>query len=141
MVIEFFGDDISGPIYEFGSLQVGQSDFGDMRYLFPGKEFVGCDLLEGPGVDLIMDATDIKLMDNSVGCVLMLEMLEMCRDPLAAVMEAHRILKRSGLFMASTIGPGWPIERFPPDYWRITPRAFEEVLLRKFRSGLVNWGL
>jgi hypothetical protein len=50
MAIEYFGDDISGPVYEFGSLQVGPPDFADMRYLFPGKEFAGCDLLRGPGL-------------------------------------------------------------------------------------------
>lgn len=140
--VDNFRGYLKGPVYEFGSLQVGGNDFADMRYLFPGIEYVGCDLIEGSGVDIVMDATEMtNLENNSVGMILMLEMLEMCVDPIHAVAEARRVLKPKGILLCSSIGPSWPIEKFPPDYWRITPRAYEESLLRRFfQSGLVTWG-
>lgn len=51
---------ITEPIFEFGSLQVsGQEGFADLRPLFPNKEYVGCDIREGPGVDhrLVLELT------------------------------------------------------------------------------------
>ncbi len=40
------------PIVEIGSLQVpGQEGFADLRPLFPGRCYVGCDLRPGPGVE------------------------------------------------------------------------------------------
>jgi hypothetical protein len=47
------------PIYEFGALQVpGQEGFADLRPIFAGKEYVGCDMREGPGVDRILKASN-----------------------------------------------------------------------------------
>jgi len=43
---------IGEPIYEFGSYRVeGQEELADLRPLFPGKEYIGCDLRPGLGVD------------------------------------------------------------------------------------------
>lgn len=51
---------IKESIYEFGSLQVaGQESFADLRPLFPGLEYVGADMREGPGVDKILNLHDI----------------------------------------------------------------------------------
>ena len=39
---------ISEPIYEFGSFQVaGQEGFADVRPIFQGKEYIGCDIRGG----------------------------------------------------------------------------------------------
>lgn len=46
---------ISEPIYEFGSLQVpGQENFADIRSLFQSKKYVGADIRDGLGVDIIL---------------------------------------------------------------------------------------
>jgi len=50
------------PIYEFGSLQVpGQEGFADLRPIFEGKRYIGCDMREGPGVDLVLNLHAIDL--------------------------------------------------------------------------------
>ena len=42
---------LRGPIYEFGSYLVeGQNGLGDLRPIFRGERFVGCDMRPGPGV-------------------------------------------------------------------------------------------
>ena len=68
---------IPEPICEFGSLQVpGQVGIADLRPLFPNKKYVGADMREGPSVDVILNLHNIDLPTESVGTVLMLEILE-----------------------------------------------------------------
>lgn len=42
---------VAEPIYEFGALQVlHYASYADLRPFFAGKQYVGCDMREGPGV-------------------------------------------------------------------------------------------
>ena len=42
------------PIVEIGAFQVsGQEAIADLRPLFPGKNYIGCDMRPGVGVDRI----------------------------------------------------------------------------------------
>src|SRR6266702_642480 len=76
--------DCPGPVYEFGSYQVeGQVDYADLRGLFPGKVYVGCDFRPGPGVDRVEDVTAITLPNSAVGMVL-------CIEPFEPVFEVRR---------------------------------------------------
>ena len=60
LVAETF--DCPGPVYEFGSYQVeGQVEYADLRGLFPGRRYVGCDMRPGPGVDRVEDVSDLSL--------------------------------------------------------------------------------
>ena len=53
---------INGPNYEFGALQVpGQEEPLDLRQFFPEMEYVGADMREGPGVDIILNLHNINL--------------------------------------------------------------------------------
>ena len=126
------------PIYEFGALQVeGQEGFADLRPLFPGKEYVGCDLRRGPGVDRILDLHAIDLPDASVGSVLILDTLEHVEFCRKAVSEIHRILKGGGVVAASSV-MDFPIHEHPNDYWRFTPSGFRS-LFGQFETVLVDW--
>ena len=119
---------IDAPIYEFGSFQVPeQIGFADLRPLFPGKEFVGCDMREGPGVDKILDLHAIDLADESVGAILSFDTLEHVEGPRKAMQEIHRILKPGGLVVISSV-MDFPIHDYPHDYWRFTPEAFRSIL-------------
>jgi hypothetical protein len=70
------------PIYEFGSFQVpSQVDFADLRPLFRHKEYVGCDMREGIGVDKILNLHDIDIPAESVGTVLCFDTLEHVEYP------------------------------------------------------------
>ena len=71
---------VADPIVEFGSLQVpSQVEFADMRPFFPLKEYIGCDVRRGPGVDRIADLHNIAMPTESVGTILVLDTLEHCR--------------------------------------------------------------
>ena len=81
---------VSEPIYEFGSFRVpGQNNFGDLRDLFPGREYIGCDMREGPGVDKILNLHGLDLPDDSVGFVF-------CLDTLTSSIPARQWRKSIG---------------------------------------------
>ncbi len=120
--------ELSGPIYEFGALQVpGQGDAADLRPLFPGREYVGCDMREGPGVDRVLNLHALDLPDASVGSVLSLDTLEHVEYPRKAMREMHRVLQPGGVIAISSV-MNFPIHAYPDDYWRFTPAAFRSLL-------------
>ena len=126
------------PIYEFGALQVpSQEGFADLRPIFPGKEYIGCDMQEGPGVDKILNLHDIDLPPETAGTVLMLDTLEHVEFVRTAVEEAYRILKPNGILVISSVMK-FRIHNYPYDYWRFTPEAFKS-LLKPFASSFVDF--
>ncbi len=122
--------DCPGPVYEFGSYQVeGQVEYADLRSLFAGKGYVGCDMRPGPGVDRVEDVTAINLPDESVGTVLCIETFEHVFEVRRAFDEVHRILKPGGLFVI-TSPLNFKIHGYPDDYWRMTPSCLRRQLER-----------
>jgi len=126
-------------IYEFGALQVpGQEEFADLRTIFPGCDYVGADMREGPGVDRVLDLHSIVLPSESVGTVLCLDTLEHVEYPHQALREIHRILSPTrGVVVISSV-MDFPIHDYPYDYWRFTPTAFES-LLKPFKHSFVGF--
>ena len=116
------------PIYEFGSLQVpGQERFADLRPFFQDKEYIGADIREGPGVDVILDLHDIGLPAESVGTVLILDTLEHVEFPRKSIQNLHEILKPHGILIMSSV-MNFPIHDYPHDYWRFTPQGFKSLM-------------
>jgi SAM-dependent methyltransferase len=129
---------VAEPIYEFGAFQVpGQEHIANLRSLFPGKEYVGCDIREGTGVDKVCDLHDLDLPDEVAGTVLMFETLEHVEYPRKAISEVYRVLRPGG-FVAITSVLNFRIHEFPYDYWRFTPEAFRS-LLKEFDSSFVGF--
>jgi hypothetical protein len=126
------------PIYEFGSFQVeGQEAIADLRPLFPGKKYIGCDMRPGKGVDLLLNLHDIELPDSSAGTVLLLDTLEHVEFCRRAMSEVHRILKPGGIAIISSV-MYFPIHDYPSDYWRFTPEGFRS-LLNQFSYSMVDF--
>jgi SAM-dependent methyltransferase len=126
------------PIYEFGSLQVSeQIGFADLRPLFLDKEYIGCDIREGTGVDKILDLHAIDLPSESVGVVLCFDTLEHVEYPHKALEEIHRILKPDGIVVISSV-MDCRIHDYPFDYWRFTPEAFKSIL-KPFSNSIVGF--
>jgi SAM-dependent methyltransferase len=129
---------LNEPIFEFGSLQVSEpKEFSDIRPFFNKKKFVGCDIRNGPGVDLILDLHDIKLPSESVGTVIILDTLEHVEYPRKALKEIHRILKPNGILIITSV-MNFKIHEFPHDFWRFTPQGFES-LLNHFQNKFVGF--
>jgi len=126
------------PIYEFGSLQVpSQVGFADLRQFFPNKKYIGADMREGPGVNIILNLHAIDLPSESVGTVLILDTLEHVEFVRKAIDEVYRILKPNGILIMTSV-MNFPIHDYPYDYWRFTPEAFKS-LLKPFKSSFVDF--
>src|SRR5262245_44631417 len=117
-----------GPVFEFGSYQVqGQEGYADLRDCFPGREYLGCDMRPGPGVDRVEDVTAINLPDGRAGTVLCIETFEHVFEVRRAFDEVFRILKPGGVFVI-TSPLNFRIHGYPDDYWRMTPSCLRRLL-------------
>lgn len=126
LVAETF--DCPGPIVEFGAYQVeGQEGFADLRGMFSGKEFLGCDMRAGPGVDRVEDVSEMTLADESAGTIICLETFEHVFEVRRAFDEVYRVLKPGGLFIL-TSPFHFRIHGYPDDYWRMTPSCLGRML-------------
>lgn len=129
---------INSPIYEFGSYQTeGQEGFADLRNVFSGKDYIGCDMRLGPGVDKIIDLHDIRLETESVNTALLLDTLEHVEFPHRAMDEIYRILTPNGFTLITSV-MNFPIHSYPDDYWRFTPAAFGS-LLKRFNFSIIDY--
>jgi SAM-dependent methyltransferase len=120
--------DCPGPVYEFGSYQVeGQLDYADLRSMFAGKTYFGCDMRPGPGVDRVEDVSAISVPDQSAGTILCIETFEHVFEVRRAFDEVFRVLKPGGVFIL-TSPFHFRIHAYPDDYWRISPSCLRRLL-------------
>jgi len=135
-VVETF--DLPGPVVEIGSYQVpGQEDIIDLRTLFPGHDYLGIDVRDGPGVDRVDDVEGLSLPDSSAGTVLALSTFEHVPHFWRGFDEVHRVLRPDGaLFVCCPFY--FHIHNYPGDFWRFTPQAFE-LLLEPYPSKIIGW--
>jgi hypothetical protein len=125
------------PIYEFGSYQVYPfQEKNNLRPIFEGRQFVGTDIRPGPGVDQIIDMTDIRMDHHSIGTAICLDTLEHIQEPKTALYEVCDCLNEDGMTLIVSV-MNFPIHE-QPDYWRFTPDGFK-YLLKDFPYSYTNW--
>ena len=129
--------ELTEPIYEFGSYQVPGQEDRSIRSFFSNRQFVGCDLQLGPGVDKIMDLHSLNLSDNSVGTAILLDTIEHVKYFWKAAPEIYRVLKPDGIAIISSV-MYFPIHNYPSDYWRFTPDGFQSMT-EMFDDSLVEY--
>jgi SAM-dependent methyltransferase len=118
----------AGPVVEVGSLYPpGFEALCNLRPFFDGREYIGCDIRPGLGVDRREDAQALSFADKSVGTVLLFEILEHLPNPHRAVAEAWRVLREDGLLGVS-VPFNYRLHGFPSDYWRFTSSGVYTLL-------------
>ena len=129
---------LRGPIYEFGSyLAEGQEMLADLRPLFAGQQYIGCDLRPGPGVNRIEDLAALTLDDETAQTIICVETLEHVFEARRAVEEMIRVLAPGGvILMAAPLD--FHIHDHPSDYWRLTPSCVTRMLA-PLDAVLVGW--
>jgi len=103
--LRWVSDAIDGM--EFGSVvELGARDVnGSVRWLFDCDRYIGVDVGDGPGVDVVCDAADY-LPEEQVDCVVSTEMLEHAPRARDIVFQVFHMLKPGGVFVMTAAGPG-----------------------------------
>jgi hypothetical protein len=112
-----------GPYLEIGT-KVGQTQ--KIRELFHNSEYVGLDMEDGPGVDVVADLTDDFMSISKIlarkkfNTVFCLSVLEHCTNPFVMCENITRLLNQEGVVYVS-VPFSWKFHKYPSDYWRFTP--------------------
>ena len=133
-----FGFDEKNRVLDVGS---GISK-GPGRWLwYPTTELnvTRVDLVEGLNVDLVADATDLPLPDESYDAVVLQSVIEHVEDLNALLSEAVRVLRKGGIiYIEMPFLQG--VHGDPNDYWRMTQtglnQKIEGLQVEKISSGV-----
>jgi hypothetical protein len=123
----------TGEVADRDVLEVGSLDVnGSVRPMILARRprtYTGVDVVDGPGVDRVLDAADLAetFGQDSMDVVVSTEMLEHATDWKAAIWGMTRVLRPGGVLVLTTRSPGFPFHH-PPDRWRYTQAAFAEIL-------------
>ncbi|HEY4662917.1 MAG TPA: methyltransferase domain-containing protein [Candidatus Humimicrobiaceae bacterium] len=121
-------DKIKGPILEVGSKNYGNTQ--DLRSLFENVDYIGIDMEDGNGVDIVLDLTkdfnfiEDKLEGKRFQTIVCFSVLEHCSDPFKMCSNIERLLKKNSLVFIS-VPFSWRIHGYPNDYWRFTPEGIK----------------
>lgn len=116
-------DQFEGPFLEVGSHDYGST--ASLRSLFNGQKYVGIDMIDGAGVDMVLDLTqsfeaiDEALGGERFGTVFCLSVLEHCAQPFAMAQNIAALLRPRGVAYIS-VPFAWQFHGYPSDYWRFT---------------------
>ncbi len=115
-----------GRVVEIGARAVSPGAKLLAERFAPECTFIGVDVHEAPGVDIVADAHFLSrsIEPGSVDGVYSLAVLEHVAAPWLVAAEINKILKVGGLTMHS-VPQSFPIHEMPNDFWRMTDVALQ----------------
>lgn len=120
---------ITGPVLEVGSKDYGST--ATFRSHFPGHEYVGIDMADGKGVDLVLDLAesigplDPGHFDLGICC----SVLEHVRRPWVMAENISSLIRPGGTLYMSAPWV-WRYHPYPDDYFRFSWRGIIELFPR-----------
>ena len=115
-------------VIEIGSCDVN----GSLRPIIESwkpSEYVGVDVAQGPGVDVVCDAKDIvdKFGREKFDIVLSTELLEHVEDWRRVISNFKAICALGGTILITTRSAGYEYHGFPYDFWRFDEGDFKHI--------------
>ena len=110
-------------------LDVGGGELAPYKKYFPN--LVCLDIQDGDAVDIVADAHNMPIGDNSFDMVLCTSVLGDCWEPNQVVKEMSRIVKPGGKIILN-VPFLYPINDAPYDYWRFTPFTLRKLFKDNF---------
>ncbi len=120
--------------------RAGQFTLADKyESLVQQRGYIGLDIEPGANVMLVADAHALPIADASLDGVIMVSVLEHLYDPVRAVNEVARVLKRGGLYFS--YAPFYhPYHASPHDYFRFTREGYASLLRSFSKVEIVSGG-
>lgn len=111
-----------GPVLEVGSKDYGST--ASFRDFYAGNEYVGLDMAEGKGVDVIADLTRTigPLKEAHFGLGICCSVLEHVEKPWLFAANLTRVIRPGGLLYMS-VPWVWRYHAYPDDYFRFSHRG------------------
>lgn len=113
-----------GPFLEVGSKDYGNTQ--DLRKMFRGQgNYVGIDMEEGPGVDIVLDLTQpFEKIHKQLGgrrfrTIFCLSVLEHCDQPFLMAENLAKLSTEDGAICIS-VPFSFQFHAYPHDFWRFT---------------------
>ncbi len=138
-------EEFEGPYLEVGSKDYGTTQ--NIRSLFSSEEtYVGIDISEGKGVDLVLDFTDDfneidkRLHGERFGTIFCFSVMEHCEQPFKMAENITRLLKTNGKLCIS-VPFSWKFHGYSSDYWRFTHEGVKKLfpkLYFDFKKGIIS---
>lgn len=96
-------------------------------HLFGGvKKYVGTDIMDGPGVDVVAPSWELPFRDNEFDVLVSTQSLEHTQRVSEAIVEMRRVVEPGGLIFVS-VPFLFPEHGVPYDYWRWTKHGISEA--------------
>jgi SAM-dependent methyltransferase len=113
---------VEGPVLEIGSKEYGSTS--SFRDFYAGSEYVGLDMAEGNGVDVVVDLTKSiePLHENYFGLGICCSVLEHVEKPWLFAANLTRLIRPGGLLYMS-VPWVWRYHAYPDDYFRFSHRG------------------
>jgi SAM-dependent methyltransferase len=127
--------ELQEPVYEFGAYILEGFEQYNYQDCFRNHEYVPCDIRPGPGIQKILDIENLDLPDNSVGTVLLFDMIHHVKNFFRAIEEIYRVLNDEGLLVLSTTMHYKILDS--TDYYRFTPNGVK-LLLEPFNHKMIG---
>ncbi|MDP3067021.1 MAG: methyltransferase domain-containing protein [Methanobacteriaceae archaeon] len=114
-------------------IEIGSYDFnGSIRSIiniFEPKEYIGVDISNGPGVDVICDAENLieTFGEKSFDIVISTELMEHVQDWRKVISNMKNICKENGIIMITTRSYGFTYHAYPYDFWRFELTDMEKI--------------
>lgn len=121
-----------GKVLEIGSLNFN----GGVREFFSdASSYIGTDMQEGEGVDLVINAHDLlkEFKKESFDTILCLETFEHDDKFWLTLENIKALIKKNGFLIITTPTFGFPLHRFPKDYFRFGEDAFRDIFFKDYR--------
>jgi len=115
-----FGLDLRGKyVLDVGALNINGSLRPHVEELSP-LEYVGIDIVPGPGVDREMRAENLlaEFGPDLFALVICTEMLEHVEDWRAVIHNIKDVCAPGGTIILTTRSTGFPLHEHPADFWR-----------------------
>lgn len=137
---EFYGK--CGEVRDCSVLEIGSRAVSGItrRHLFPkARRYVGFDIHEGPGVDVVGDAHELSkyFAEATFDAVYSMSVFEHLAFPWKVVLETNKVLKRGGLCYVST-HTVWPPHELPWDFWRFPLAGLKLLFSEPFGFKIVS---